>query len=446
MKKAHMDSLLGQTIACGCGRTHRIQPHQAIYAEDAMDRLAETCKRFAAGRRVAVITDCRTREVAGRQAAAVLAGAGWEVREALIEDLAPPLTPVCDRSTRRTLEPLVGQIDLVVSVGSGVINDLGKWLAFDAGVPFVTFATAASMNGYASANVAATIDGVKSLLPARPPYAVLACPSILKDAPYELTAAGLGDVLAKPVSSADWMMNHVLFEDFYCARSVALIAEIEPMYLDRPAELRHGEDAPMEGLFDALLLTGVAMTMAETSAPASGAEHLISHSLDMMSSLDGVRHDLHGRQVGVGTILAAELYKRVLEIESPQLSIAPERIDRAFWGKLAGAIAEQYAGKIARLAAARDRLASPGVWDELRSRLAPILRQPQTIQRCLDGAGAACRAEDICPSLDRPAARGRLGEALLHAHEIRSRFTVLDLAYIVGLLPHAAEDILDAWA
>ena len=182
------------------------------------------------------------------------------------------------------------------------------------------------------------------------------------------------------------------------------------------------------------------MTLAETSAPASGAEHLLSHSLDMMSSLDGRPHDLHGRQVGVGTILAAELYRRVLAREAPEFSTGPQTIDRAFWGPVAEVVAGRFADKAERLRSLPEKLQQGGAWDDLRRRIEPLLRTPRQIRDCLAAAGAAVRAEDIgCD-------RRRLGAAMVHAHEIRSRFTVLDLAWSLGLMPAAAGEIIDAWA
>jgi len=254
-----------------------------------------------------------------------------------------------------------------------------------------------------------------------------------------MTAAGLGDVLAKTTSSADWRLNHRLFGDYYCERSVGLIAEIEPLYVDRPEALKARDAGALAALFDALLLTGVAMTLAESSAPASGGEHLLSHSLDMMSLLDGRPHDLHGRQVGVGTVLAAELYRRVLAIESPELRDAPGGIDRAFWGRLADVVAAQYAEKAPRLRQAKERLARGGAWDELRAELSPMLRPPEAIRDCLAAAGAACRAEDIACGPER------LRAAFVHAHEMRPRFTVLDLARIAGVMPGAAGEIVEEW-
>jgi len=433
------DTFFGQTIECACGKTHRIEPGLVIYENDALRRLPAVLAEFATGRRVAVMMDTRTRAVAGAAAAQLLRAAGWNVSELVVPDPPGGTTPVCDGGTHDELVNRLAEPDAILTVGSGVVNDLGKWIAFDRDLPHVCFGTAASMNGYASANVAVAIDGVKSLIWARPARAVVADPAILRDAPFELITAGLGDVLAKSVSSADWRLNNILFGDYFCERSVSLIADIEPLYVEHPDRIRELDADAIAALFRALLLTGVAMTMAGTSSPASGGEHLISHTLDMMSSLDGTRHDLHGRQVGVGTIIASEIYRRVMALESPKFIMEPAGVDRAFWGRLAEGVESFYADKPARLDAAVAALSTGNTWDRVREAVAPMLRPPEQIRDCLRLAGAAWRAEDLGCSRDR------LRDALLNAHVIRPRFTILDLARLVGVLPAAADEIVEQW-
>ena len=437
MKQSH--ELFGSTIACECGKTHVIEPREIVFADDAIAQLPAACDRHAPGQRVAVIADSRTWVVAGGAVAEALAQAGRHVHRLIVEDPREGASPVCDDVTKDILANRLEAVDVIVPVGAGVVNDLGKWLAADRGLPFITFATAASMNGYTSANIAPTVNGLKTLLRGYAAKAVLSSPAVLRDAPYKMTASGLGDVVAKSVSSADWFMNHSLFGDYYCARSVGLIARIEPLYLQHPADVRQRKPAAIAALYEALLLTGAAMTMAETSAPSSGGEHMISHCMDMMSTVDGRGHDLHGRQVGVGTVLAAELYQRVLAVESPEFSAPPAGVDERFWGPLAGVMVKEYAAKQPRYAAAREALSQGGRWDRLRQQLSAMLRPPAVIAAVLGGAGAACRAADI--GCDRP----RLLAAFLHAHEIRSRFTVLDLAYLLGLLPGDLVEIVDQW-
>jgi len=233
-----MEPIYGQTIECDCGKTHHVEPQRVIYENSALSRLPEVLSEYTTGRRVVLLMDIRTREVAGQEAAALLRDANWEVSEIVVPDPAQGASPICDDHTHDWLLRRIEAADVVLPIGSGVLNDLGKWTAFDLSAPYVCFGTAASMNGYASANVAATLKGVKSLLWARPPRTVVSDPAILRDAPYELTTAGLGDILAKSVSSADWRMNHFLFGDYFCERSVSLIADIEPLYMDHPEDVR----------------------------------------------------------------------------------------------------------------------------------------------------------------------------------------------------------------
>ena len=441
MKAGNGSDLFGRTFLCECGKTHHIEPREVVYSRKALDELPSVCARAAGGRRVTVIMDIRTREVAGARSCRLLADDGRRVTEIVVPDGPDGRSPVCDDVTKERLSTQLDTPDLIVAVGSGVISDLGKWLAFEGNLPFICVATAASMNGYASANVAPTIKDVKTLVRARPPVAVVANATVIENAPHRLTASGLGDILAKSVSSADWRLNHLLFGDYYCERSVGLIADIEPLYLDHSETIKARAPQAIEALFRGLLLTGAAMTMAETSSPSSGGEHMVSHTLDMMSTLDGAEHDLHGRQVGVGTILASELYRRVLAIESPEFAEPGPSVDRAFWGRLADAVQEHYADKDERMRVARETISRGNAWDDvIRRNLAPMLRSPEKVRHCLKQAGAACRAADI--KCDKE----RLLTAFLHGHEIRPRFTILDLARLVGVMPAAAEEIVEAWA
>jgi len=431
--------LFGNTFSCACGRTHRILPKEVIYAENVMDRLPMLLQGLKLGSEVGLLMDRRTQAVAGDEVERVLRRQGYQVKSILIKD-PPGGKPQCDDRTKEEIEGHLGPVDWIFPVGSGVINDLGKWIAGDRGIPFVTFATAASMNGYASANVAPTIAGMKSLTFARPPILIMSSPSVLISAPYEMTTAGLGDVLAKGISTADWYMNHFLFGDYFCEKSATLISDIEPLYLNHSNWLRAGDPESMEALFFALILTGVAMTMAGTSAPASGAEHMISHCLDMMASIDGGGHDLHGRQVGVGTLLMADLYRRCLALESPVFVDPPHCVDTGFWGPLANAVADNFQQKGEGLQRARDVLSKGEMWDRFREGLSSMVPVPETIYGCLLRADGAVKAKDI------GCTKGRLLEAVLHSHEIRPRITMLDIAHLVGLMPDVADEILECWA
>src|SRR4030042_379361 len=181
------------------------------------------------------------------------------------------------------------------------------------------------------------------------------------------------------------------------------------------------------------------MTVLGTSAPASGGEHRFSHTLDMMSSIDGALHDLHGRQVGLGTIFASALYERIFKIEKPACHPYPVDIDRAFWGPLADNVRQEYELKLPILRTICEKLADGKTWDSFITAARKLVRSPAQIKNCLKTAGAAHTFAGIGCSLER------LLAAALHMHEIRKRPTIIDLAWILGIMPEAAGEKIDCW-
>jgi glycerol-1-phosphate dehydrogenase [NAD(P)+] len=431
-------SLLNSTFQCSCGQTHTVPVKSVVYSEDACVQLPGIIREEIDGMSVTLLADERTMTIAGAEVEHILSSAGFSVKTCIVPD-EPRGSPVCNDITVNKLRKTISPPDFFVAVGSGVINDLAKWLAFEQDRPYAVVATAASMNGYTAANVAPTISGVKSLIRARAPVAVLAKPSVILRAPFELTASGFGDLQAKCISVTDWKLNSIVFGDHFCPFCADIISEIEPLYADKPEGVKHRNPESIMAVFDALIYTGLAMTLIGTSSPASGGEHLFSHTLDMMSFIDGHPHDLHGRQVGLGTIIAAELYARLFALETPVVHSVPLEINTAFWGPVSDAVAEQYSAKLNKYYLLADVIQRHSGWQALRVELKPYTIPPAAVAGRLERAGAARKLSDIDCS------RTRAKRALLHMHQIRSRCTIIDLAWLTGILPAAADDILDTW-
>lgn len=431
---------LGPQIAREFASRRAELPLAYFWGEDAAERLAGAIAKDLGARSVLVFSDARTRR-AGERCFAALAAAGLKVAECPIPDRSGGRSPICDDVTKEALGRGLPKADCFVAVGAGVVNDLTKWLAAEAGTPYAVFATAASMNGYTAANVAPSIKGVKSLFRAKAPRLLAADPRVVCAAPFALTSSGLGDAIAKPVSTADWKLNEILFGEAFSKSVAGVINDVEPRYLDAPAALARHEPQAIRALFDALVFSGCAMTLQGSSLPASGGEHLVSHTLDMLAHVDGLEHDLHGRQVGVATVLAAALYEEILAVDRPRWAAEPGvPFDAALWKGIAGAVKTEHDQKRARVAQACRRLSEPGVWGQVREALRPLLRSPVSIQRCLRDSGAAWRYADLGCS------RERFLTALVHCAAIRGRFTSVDLAWAAGVLPGAAGRLVDRWA
>ncbi len=321
--------------------------------------------------------------------------------------------------------------DALVSVGSGTITDLAKYAAARAGKPCVAFGTAPSMNGYTSPSAAITVDGLKKSLPAVAPAGVFLDLGVLAAAPARLIRAGLGDSLCRPTAQADWLLAHLLRGEPYREAPFALLAPDEPALLAESEALVRGDRAAVAGLARTLVLSGFGMAISGGSYPASQGEHLVSHYADMLGS-PAWPPSLHGEQVGVATLAMAALQEAMLEGPPPE--IGPTRVDepalvRHFGPVLGPACWRELSRKRLDAPAAEAlarRLAAD--WEGIRSRLRSVTRPAAELRAALVRAGAPVTPE----ALGWPRAFFR--EAVLHAREIRSRWTFLDLAAEAGRL------------
>jgi glycerol-1-phosphate dehydrogenase [NAD(P)+] len=438
-----LTELLGSSFDCACSRHHTVPTEEFIYGENSFGAIPRLIDTYSPQKRCLIIADRRTYGAAGQEIEALCETSGVRCDHFIVPDIGDE-SPVVDDRTRDVLVKQITDPGLLIAVGSGVINDLVKWAAFLQDKPYIVAATAASMNGYGSANVAATIDGLKVLFHAAAPKAVIARPDIIINAPYELSTAGLGDALAKPVSSADWRLNNFLFEDYYCQFSIDLLKDLEPVYLQGPQKIRNRDPDAFKALFMALFYSSVAMTIAGTSSPASGGEHLISHTLDMLAARDRCSHDLHGRQVGVSSILMAALYERLMSIERPQFREPATAVDGSFWGALTPVVEKEYREKLPKMARAIAILNQADKWEALRAAIAPHLLPARKLKECLQRAKAAHRYSDL--RYDKvPINKDFFAAAVNHANQMRNRFTILDIAVLLGVLPEETGDLVDNW-
>ena len=204
--------------------------------------------------------------------------------------------------------------DLILGVGSGVINDICKILSNLTGNPYIIVATAPSMDGYASATSSMSRDGVKVSLNSRCADVIIGDTDILKNAPMHMLRSGLGDMLAKFVSIAEWRIAHIITGEYYCESVAQLIRDAVKKCVDNAEGLLKREEAAIEAVFEGLVIGGVAMAYAGVSRPASGVEHYFSHVWDMRGLEFGTPVDLHGIQCAMATMKAVELYEQVMAV------------------------------------------------------------------------------------------------------------------------------------
>ena len=242
-------------------------------------------------------------------------------------------------STAEVLAKLEGDVEVIVAVGSGTIHDIARFCAHERGIRFVSCPTGASVDGFCSTVAAMTWYGFKKTLPAVAPEIVLADTEIIKNAPMELVRSGVGDIMAKYTALADWKMAHVLTNELLCEKIYSIMQNAADTVMQSVPGIVRGEESAYADVTYALIMSGIAMQMMGNSRPASGAEHHISHMIEMEPEAFPVKFPaMHGEKTGVGSLIAVREYKRLAKIEDITPYITdyapiPEEHFRKFFGE-----------------------------------------------------------------------------------------------------------------
>ncbi len=378
------------------------------------------------GTSVAIIHDPDTRAAMGATVAASLAST-FDVHEVLL-----PPHPHPDADTVARVRESAAACHAIVAVGSGTVNDLAKYAAHQSRKPYVVFGTAPSMNGYTSVSAAITEHGHKKSLPATAARGVFLDLDVLAKAPGRLIAAGFGDSACRTTAQVDWLLAHLLLDKPYREAPFKLLAEDEPALFAQAAGLRNGDRAALERLARTLVLSGFGMTICGGSYPASQAEHLVSHYLDMLGD-PAWPESFHGEHIAVTTLTIARLQSQLLaDATAPVLRPTADSLDvfvEHFGPELGRECWTGFAPKAFDAKATADidtKLRSR--WTDIRARLAAVAMPVEALESALSAVGAPLVPE----SLGVPRAFYR--EAVLNARRIRDRYTCLDLAAASGAL------------
>ncbi len=377
------------------------------------------------GGSLAVVADPTTWRVLGAEVAQALA-AGRPVASVIL-----PEHPHADDATVHHIRLQTAAAAALVAVGSGTINDLVKYAAHLDRKPYVCFATAPSMNGYTSLNAAITEAGVKKSLAAAAPRGVFFDLEVLGRAPRRMIQAGLGDSICRPTAQADWLLAHLLLGEPYRALPFRLLAEDEAALLADPAPLLTGDAAAMALLARILVLSGFGMAICGSSHPASQGEHLISHFIEMRGD-PAWPPSFHGEQVAVTTLTMARIQAALLADPAPRVAattVGESAMTDYYGAEMGTALWHSYKAKAldgAAAAAMNAKLARD--WPEIRRAILAVHRSPADLEAALQRIGAP-----TCPA-DIHVPQAFYREAVLHAREIRNRYTFLDLAGDAGRL------------
>ena len=420
---------------CPCGRAHTIAIDEVVVGSGVVNRLPEFVQKY--GKKPFVVADINTFAAAGEKVCAILEAAQIPYGSFVFKDKA--LEPD-EKAVGAAFMHFDKSCDVIVGVGSGVINDICKILSNIAGLPYIIVGTAPSMDGYASATSSMSRDGVKVSLNSRCADVIIGDTDILKTAPLHMLRSGLGDMLAKFVSIAEWRIAQIITGEYYCEEVAQLIRTAVKKCVDNAVGLLRREDAALEAVFEGLVIGGVAMAYAGVSRPASGVEHYFSHVWDMRGLEFGTQVDLHGIQCAMATCKAVELYEKVMAI-TPDWEKANTYVQnfnlenwnaqlRAFLGSSAETMIdlEKKEGKYRKdTHEARFRLIQKN-WDNILQILREELPASDVLCKLMDAVGISRDLTTI--GVDPEAAR----ITFRATKDIRDKYVLSRLAWDLGIL------------
>lgn len=293
------EELLERT--CECGRTHSLTTRDYIVERGAISKLPALLEKLGVGGKPLLVFDSNTRLATEGLIPAALNAADTLILEG--DDIHPDEGPI---SEIRAAAP--GH-SVILAIGSGVINDCVRYVASQTELPYISVPTAASVDGYVSSSAVVTLNGAKKTLPAVAPTAVVADIDVIAAAPQRLTASGVGDMLSKYISIADWRVGWLVSDEYYCPFTANMQIDAVDTIMKNIDGIANGDTDAISILTEGLLLSGIAMQMVGITRPASSFEHHFSHYLEVAPPPgDFDKSALHGEKVGVSTLIAAKYY------------------------------------------------------------------------------------------------------------------------------------------
>jgi len=433
---------------CSCGVHHDTMLKNAYIECGAIEKLPQVLTDLGA-KKPFVVCDRNTYKAAGARVVELLDATSMEY------------TLYCF-PTQEIIEPdefAVGQVvmsydpscDLILAVGGGVINDVCKILGKAVGHDSIIVGTAPSMDGFVSNSASMVWGGVKSTIYTPCPVVVIADIDIMSQAPMRMLHAGLGDMLAKYISICEWRISNAVNGEYYCPQIAALMRSAVQKIVAGAENLAQRDKESVKSVVEGLVLSGIAMSFARVSRPASGLEHYFSHIFDMYTLEHHTPGSLHGIQVGIGTVLTLGIYEKLVHVvPDVQKALAyAANFDMQNWenemyrmfGKTAENVIEieKKAGKNDPNKHAKRLSRIVEIWPQLLEIMKEELPTQQRIIDLLAHVGAPVWPNDI--GIEKSEVR----DALMASREIRDKYIASSLLWDLGLLEEYADELIQSY-
>ena len=411
---------------CPCGREHSVDIRAVEIGKGMTRRVGEILERESFPKNILLVADDTTLGVS-EGILESLAAHGFQLKKLIYPDLK-----LARAEEVAEVEALSADVDGILSVGTGSLNDICRAAARRNGREFAIFATAPSMDGFGSDTAPILRNNFKETWPGVQPSVIIADTGILARSPSELKSAGLGDMIAKYVAITDWRVSTLLTGEYFCENIEKLTLDAVDKCVSLAAKLSTEDEKAAGAVMEALVISGIAMKFAGCSRPASGAEHMVSHFLECYKCVNGIWPDYHGKKVGVASLLISDAYRKIVE----QVELVTPGDDPLDLNELLSLFDPAFHDEIRVLNTSPisdivDPQAVCEKWQQVRETVLKYIPDPNKLRGAMISAGGVTDIEGIhvSPELMRDALHG-------HAH-MRHRI------YLSRLLPMLGIDIID---
>ncbi len=450
LREQSMDQLAKLDFKCSCGYHHKVNIDNIRIGSGILKDLPEILSQYK-GKKILLVADKNTYKVAGQQVVDMLSK-DFSIRQFVYQDN----NVVADaRSLGALLMELEDDISLIITVGSGTLNDITRYVSARTKIPYAIVATAPSMDGYASVVSPLIRNGVKTTFKGVYPIAIIGDTQIMKDAPMHMLHAGLGDVLGKYTALADWRMSKILgleANEPYCENISNLVEDAVRRCMEVAPKLSSRDEETVQAIMEGLILSGLCIGLAGHSRPASGSEHQVAHYIEMKYLQDNVNTKwVHGNKVGVATLAILEAYDYLFnkDIEDIRKRESYKVFDKDRWSnrikRCYGHMADQIFSlkeeglllDIEERERRMDLIANK--WEDIKESCYSTLPSATQLRELLMEIGAIYKPKEL--GMDRQ----MFEDSLMVSKEIRNRYGVMQLLDDLGMLEEVAEYIANKY-
>ena len=308
---------------CKCGKHHSCDIKHIIIKENALNEISGLVSSY---HNILIAADKNTYAVCGKEIEAQCLNRTERIYIFTDDKILVPDESAVERLSSQLSE----KTDLIIGIGSGVIQDLCKYVSFKNNLPYFIAATAPSMDGYASDSAALIINNMKITYTTHLPDAIIADINILKNAPIDMIKSGYGDIIGKFSCLNDWKLSALINNEYFCNYVYNLTFDMVNKIKDIGHSLLIREPDSIKLLTEALIGTGIAMAYVNNSRPASGSEHHLSHFFEVVGILNNEPYFLHGTDVAYSTVISQIIREKIISTPCPPQK---KEFDENIWEK-----------------------------------------------------------------------------------------------------------------